>query len=318
MTDYQLIGQYNPHLFEIPHFYQPGFFFNEPAHLEQQLTRPYYLLSALNQRSGRAEARCAFFINDRKAISPGAAPFGSIEFASSLPESVLDTFVRSLTEAAQTVGAATTLRLVNYPHCYAPEQASRLTTTLAEHGFRLIEANPTFFLPVTAELFEHNLVPAERRRLRKCRDGGFHVDQWSSPSVATVVDFIEQTRRQQGYPLTIYSDNLGRLLRRFPGQFLVFTVTDGPTLAALTVAVRVRRDILYSFLPASHPDYQTFSPMVMLTGGLYTYCQQQEIRILDLGTSLDNNQPKPSLMRFKRNLGAQESPKLVFEKSLCG
>lgn len=98
---------------------------------------------------------------------------------------------------------------------------------------------------------------------------------------------------------------------------MVFTVRDGAQLAALTVAVRVRSDILYNFLPASPLAYRPFSPMVMLLDEVVAYCRRQNIRVLDLGTSLDgDHQPKASLMRFKRNLGAQESPKLIFEKRL--
>jgi hypothetical protein len=134
-------------------------------------------------------------------------------------------------------------------------------------------------------------------------------------NVEAVTAFLVSTRQQQGYALTLPPDRLGQLLRTFPDQFPVFVVSDGATLAALTVAVRVRADILYSFLPASSTDYHTYSPMVLLTDGLVSYCQAQHIRMLDLGVSLDGDrQPKPSLIRFKRNLGAQESPKLVFEK----
>ncbi len=81
------------------------------------------------------------------------------------------------------------------------------------------------------------------------------------------------------------------------------------------MTVRVRDDILYTFLPASNPAYHAYSPLVLLMDGLFEYCQQQQIRLLDLGVSLDgNHQPKPSLLRFKRNLGALESPKVCFEK----
>lgn len=317
MTDYTILCQDNPTFSTIPNFCQPGFFFNDPEHLQQQTTGPFWLLSAINQRTGQAEARCAFFVGADKAISPGAAPFGSIEFTETLPTSVLDALLDALIEAAQRAGSFATLRLVNYPHCYASKQAARLTVKLTEHGFRLTENHQTFFLPITTGNFGDTIVPAERRRLRKCHDTGFQWQQWTSPNVIHVVDFLLETRQQQGYSLTICPDDLARLLQKFPEQFLIFTVNDGPRLAALTVAVRVRKDLLYTFLPASHPDYRTFSPMVLLTEGLYTYCQQQGIRLLDLGTSLDEkNQPKPSLMRFKRNLGAQESPKLVFEKSL--
>ena len=316
MSDYTIQCQYNPSSSTIPNFCQSGFLFNEPKHLRQQTSEPFYLLTALNQSTGQAEARCAFFVRAEAAISPAAAPFGSIELAETLPDSVLDSFLYSLSEAAQAVGALN-LRLVHYPNCYAPGQTAQLMTKLPEHDFKVVRAHQTYVLPVTNNRFEDNIIPAERRRLRKCRETGFQVEHWELPNAADVVNFLAETRRQQGYPLTIQPEQLTNLLTNFPQQFLIFTVKDGSQLAALTVAIQVCEDILYNFMPASHPAYRTFSPMVMLTDGLFTYCQQQKISLLDLGTSLDSNdQPKPSLMRFKRNLGAQESPKLVFEKSL--
>ena len=316
MTGYQIICQYNPQPTDIPDFCQSGFFFNEPEHLKQQSTQPFYLLSAVNQRTGKAEARFAFFLDGDKALSPKSAPFGSIEFAENLPEPVLDTFLRTISESVQAV-CATTLRIVNYPYCYAPQQAERLLTKFQECNFQLISVHQTFYLPISGENFSKNLVPAERRRMRKCQTANFEFRHWTLPNITDVVNFLQETRQQQGYQLTICPDNLANLLQTFPDQFLVFTINDGPRLAALSVAVRVREDILYSFQPASHSDYRTFSPMVMLVDGLYTYCQQQGIRLLDLGTALDeNDQPKSSLIRFKRNLGAQESPKVVFEKNL--
>ena len=316
MDNYTILLQANPDRSAIPEFCQPGFFFNEPAHLQQQQDGRFYLLTAVNQTTRRAEARCAFFIRHEEAVSPGAAPFGSIEFAETLPDKVLDTFLRELSTTAQ-AAKATVLRLINYPHCYAPQQANRLTGMLLRHGFLVREANQNFFLPVINQHFDHIIEPEQRRRLQKCRKAGFRFSQWAIPDFAETIDFLKETRRQKGYRLTICPERLTNLLHTFPNQFLVFAVTDGPNLAALTVAVRVRHDILYQFMPASHPAYRTFSPVVMLTDGLFSYCQQQGIRLLDLGVSLDSDhQPKPSLMRFKRNLGALESPKLVFEKGL--
>lgn len=317
MKGYSFLCQYQPKPSELPAFYQPGFFFNEPRHLHQQTTGPFYVLSALNRRTGRAEARCAFFVDADQAISPATAPFGSVEFAEILPESVLDAFIQTLVNAVRAVGALTTLRLVNYPNCYAPEQAARLSVALLRHGFQRIEAHQTFFLPITPEPFEQTIVAAERRRLRKCREAGFRADHWPLPNIARVVAFLEETRRQQGYALTLLTERLTSLLQTFPEQFVVFTVRDDAQLAALTVAVRVRSDILYNFLPASPLVYRPFSPMVMLLDEVVAYCRRQNIRVLDLGTSLDgDHQPKASLMRFKRNLGAQESPKPIFEKRL--
>ena len=314
LTGHRILHQYNPKPIDIPAFCQPGFFFNETAHLRQQLNGPFHLVSALNQRTGLADARCAFFVKAGCAVSPGAAPFGSVEFTETLPDSILDEFLCTLDKAVKSTGVAT-FQLVTYPNCYAPEQATRLSTKLLDYGFQLIAENPTFFLSVSDQNFDSKLVPAERRRLRKCRESGFRFEHQQNQGINNVVKFVQMARQQQGYPLPVSADYLGHLLRTFPDHFSVFTVFDNQMLAAMIITVRIREDILYSFLPASNTDYRTFSPMVMLHDGLYTYCQQQGIRLLDLGVSLDSSRlPKPSLIRFKRNLGAQESPKQVFEK----
>lgn len=316
MHQYTILQQYKPPLYAIPPFCQPGFFFNDGEHLQQQRNGAFHLLSALNTATQQIEARCAFFVENGKAVSPGAAPFGSIEFSESLADTVLDSLLDSLTMAVRSSGSST-LRLVNYPDCYAPDQASRLAIKLVQNGFRLIKSDQNFFLPVDKAVFVGNLDPAERRRLIKCRKANFQFSHWPSPDVNMVIDFLRDTRQQQGYSLTVEPDILASLLVSFPNQFSVFVVKDGSNLAALTITVRVRPDILYNFLPASPPAYSTFSPMVMLTDGLFSYCQQHHIRLLDLGVSLDSHrQPKPGLIRFKQNLGAQSSPKRVFEKTL--
>lgn len=314
MEDYTILRQQSPLPAAIPRFSQPGFFFNDADHVCQQSTRPFYVITALNQTTGQADARCTFFVEPDRAISPAAAPFGSVEFVQTLPDSVLSSFIDALTSEARSTGVPA-LRLVNYPHCYAPEQAHRLTEQLDQRNFRVAAAEPTFYLPVTHEAFEDTIDASERRRLQKCRRAGFTVSQWHRPDVDTVTAFLVETRQQQGYKLLLPPDRLRNLLHTFPTKFAVFVVNDGPVTAALTVTVRVRDDILYNFLPASDPAYHAYSPMVLLTDGLFGYCQQQQIRLLDLGTSLNGNrQPKHSLMRFKRNLGALESPKLIFEK----
>jgi hypothetical protein len=53
----------------------------------------------------------------------------------------------------------------------------------------------------------------------------------------------------------------------------------------------------------------------MLTKGLYDYCAVNQIKILDLGVSLDSDgNYKPSLARFKQNLGADLSEKIIFNQ----
>ncbi|RYC71939.1 GNAT family N-acetyltransferase [Spirosoma sordidisoli] len=293
---------------------EDGFFFNTPEHVRQQHPGTGRTVLAVNTRTGRAEARCTFFVDGNQARSPAAAPFGSVEFTDTLPDTALGDFLDTLLAVVSASGVSR-FRLVNYPHDYAPRQAQQLTEQLTRRGFGIVSTTASYLLPITDDPFDTRIDASERRRLQKCRNAGFRFEHWPNPDIDRVTAFLVSTRQQQGYALSLPPEQLGQLLRTFPNQFLVFVVSDTGAVAALTIAVRVRADILYSFLPASSPDYHTFSPMVLLIDGLVGYCRQQQIRLLDLGVSLDgDHQPKPSLSRFKRRLGAQESPRLTFEK----
>ena len=297
-----------------PDFSEPGFFFNEEKQLKQQDSGGFQLLTALNQGTNQADARCALFIDNQLAISPKMAPFGSVEFVESLPELTLMALLDALEQAVIRLGLPA-LRLTNYPRCYAPRQADRLARHLRRRGYEVTNHLINFHLAVTPDPLLPRLHPSERRRLAMCRRAGFRVMHWADAPPDVVVEFIRQSREAQHYPLSMAPHRLADRLRTCPDQYPVFAVFDGPILAALTVAVRVRADILYNFLPADNLAYRRFSPAVLLTQGLYAYCQQAGITLLDLGVSVDEHQqPKPGLMRFKRHLGASESSKLVWEK----
>jgi len=55
---------------------------------------------------------------------------------------------------------------------------------------------------------------------------------------------------------------------------------------------------------------------VLLTKGLYAYCQENSFGMLDMGISTDRGAANYGLIRFKQNLGAITSLKLSFEKQL--
>ncbi|MEZ0539738.1 GNAT family N-acetyltransferase [Fibrella sp. Tmos10] len=300
----------------IPTYSESGFFFNEEDQLRQQDNGSFHLLTALNMATHQVDARCAVFIDNELAISPKLAPFGSVEFTSTLPDHTLTALLDSLEAEVDRLGLPA-LRLTNYPHCYAPEQAERLMRALRRRQYRIVDQLTNFHLTITDDQFSSHLHKSERRRLLKCQKADFKAGVWVDPPVKAVVQFIQASRLQQGYPLTIAPDRLAYLLSTFPDQYPVFVIRDGATIAALTVAVRVRHDILYNFLPADDLAYRRYSPAVMLTASVYAYCQQEGIGLLDLGVSVDEHRlPKPSLMQFKRNLGAQESPKMVWEKKV--
>jgi hypothetical protein len=298
----------------LPAFSEPGFLVNKPTQLIAQSSNAFWLVGAFNETTALLDARCAFFSHNSLAMSPKQHSFGSVECTENLPDAVLSGFLDALEEAVEKAGLSG-LRLAHYPRIYAPQQTDQLLAQLSKRGFRVIDEQRNFYLKISEKSFVDGLHDSARRRLGKSHRAGLAARSWPTPDLDRVINFLETSRKAQGYPLTMPADALRHWLRTTPDDYLVFAVFDHDVIAALTVAVRMRADILYNFLPADNADYRSFSPTILLTECLYTYCQTHQYHLLDLGISVDENrQPKPDLIRFKRNLGAVESGKVTLEK----
>ena len=106
-------------------------------------------------------------------------------------------------------------------------------------------------------------------------------------------------------------------ISQFPQNYLLFSVRNGDELMAATIAIIVHRKILYNFLPGSLRKMKHFSPTVLLIDGLYKFCQQRQIDMLDLGISTTKDgKNQNSLISFKERMGGQSSPKYFFAKQI--
>jgi hypothetical protein len=305
-------GLGNPHLPDTVPFDFERFLFNEPFHLLSQPCSPAFIFHLFSTRN-RIEARFNLFIWADQAMSPFRAPFGSVEFNARLENQYLDFFLDHVEEFVLSKGLKQ-LSLKGYPFCYAPEQAQILTQCLLRRGYRINHSALSYYLPVTVSPFELALHHSEKRRLKKCLLANFQFQEEILPDLAEVYAFVKASRLRRGYPLTLGWEDFNTLFTQFPEQYQVFTVKDGPNVVALTVTVRINDRILYNFYPADAANYQTFSPTVFLIKGLYDYCQLHGLGQLDLGIASDDLLPNYGLICFKKNLGAQASLKLSFEK----
>jgi hypothetical protein len=309
---YELLQVENPLPEQIPPFCQDGFLFLQARHLLQQPDRPLHYFALLNPKTARADARCAVFIRDGWAISPSAASFGSIEFSDELPDEEIVRLVDAVVTSSKKL-LLQGIRIVNYPDCYLPVHSKRLGAVLLDVGFVVKHEELNQHLPVSPLSFTEHLHNAERRRLRRCQQAGFTTQIREKPDSETLFAFIRKARLRKNLPLSMSSKELANLLTNFGEVCPVFTVYDGDQLIAACLGIRVAPNILYYFLPADHEDYQHFSPSVMLVESLYNYCQQHQIPLLDLGISTSRGIRNEGLIRFKSQLGAVASAKLVFE-----
>lgn len=288
--------------------------YNSPEHLStQRLTHPFtaWLWDST------VGCTVAFLHADRQhtsACSLVQAPFGGIEFGPEVPFRALVEML-NLVEAWGRRQHLTRLTLKMPPSSYQAHSFQTLVNVYKQCNFEVAHRYTNHHLAVDAQPFESHISSAERRRLRKCRRAGFVTKLWTTPDPARVFDFLSESRKSQGYAVPLDFSTLKKLLTILGDSVLVFTVKDNQNLVSLTLAIRVNPTIMYNFCPADDLRYRSYSPTVLLNAALYEYAQQEGIRLIDLGVSIDHfGNEKPSLIRFKENLGGKRSIKLTYEK----
>lgn len=305
-----------PQLTQQNYQFEP-YLYNRPEHLHTQTTGPVYTFYLLDHLSGEALAQLHVAPGKNAELwSPPMAPFGGIQCIEHTPAQAL-TYLLECVDAWAQAQQLKRITIKTPPAAYQPVQYEVLHQRYLAAGYRPRHEHDNHHITVSERPFVELLAAAERRRLRKCQRAGLIARPWHHPEPELVYHFLEKSRQQRGYPLTLSYEKLRDLLQTFPSKVLVFGVYDGETVAALTVAIRVSRSVLYNFLPADNLLYRTYSPTVLLNEGLYRYCQSEGIPVLDLGLSLDHHgQPKPSLVRFKERLGGTSTPKITYYKEL--
>lgn len=291
------------------------FFFNEPEYVSNQPCLNCQTFYWFHAKKQRADARFTVFVQDGQASSPCRAPFGSVELKPDLHPEDLNAFIEAVEQALIRQGVRQ-LHLKSYPYGYAPEAAATLTACLLQRGYRITRSELNYHLPVDQSELMPRLHISERRKLLKCRTAGFTFSEELQPDVAQVYQFVQAARARKGFPVSMDVDTFSQLFARFPNVYQVFAAKDRKQLIALTVTVRVHAHILYNFYPADDPAYLAYSPMVLLINGLYAYCQQQGISLLDLGIATDQGKRNNGLIQFKQFLGGKPSNKFSFEKRL--
>ncbi|MCF0039289.1 GNAT family N-acetyltransferase [Dyadobacter fanqingshengii] len=250
-------------------------------------------------------------------VSPPHAPFGGIQCDVGCQESELVFLLGCIKHWVQSQSGEK-LVVKTAPSCYYTTLDSLRHIPYLITGFIPIQTCLNSFISVSSSDFYAQIRPAERRRLKKASNSGFEAGLASGLASSVIYEFLEKCRNQMGYRISLTLSQLETLRQNFPDRYLIFTVMAGSEIVALTLTVRANSRVLYNFLCSDMPAYRAYSPTVMLMEAVYNYCRQQNIEILDLGISLDQNGDfKPSLHRFKKNIGGQDCLKLTYEMNFA-
>ncbi|MBX2965586.1 MAG: GNAT family N-acetyltransferase [Cyclobacteriaceae bacterium] len=290
--------------------------FHDDRHLKLQAETGWRSFYILNQKHKTCEGVVHFHVKDNVAVSPLKASFGSFALNATLPAEVIFRFIGFVENSLKALSVKR-ITYTNPPIDYHSTQLQLLSVLLSNAGYGIHKAEAGAVIPVNQDALETKMDSWEVRKLKQTREAEFVFAPSSVNPVDEIFQFILNCREEKGYALSMNQVMMERTVEAFPNQFVFFEVMKGYERTAASIAIRVMDDVLYNFYSAHHVRYDAWSPAVMLIDGMYSWCQQAGIRLLDLGTSALDNQPNFSLLDFKLRLGAQPTAKFTFTKDIA-
>lgn len=247
------------------------------------------------------------------AHSPLRAPFGSLEFSTLLPRSLVFRFLDYVDNSLKESGV-TQVIIKNPPDHYGPEAMALLSNFLLTRDYRVMEHELGAIVPVAGKPFHEIIHPRKKRKLNQCYEQGLSFVQLRRSSLHAVYDFISACRMQKNFKLSLTKHELEQFVDRFPEEYLFFAVYHHKEMVAASVAIRPYPDVLYHFISDHIRKIGALRPALILMEGIYGWCQRAHIQVFDLGTSTVDGRPNFKLLKFKTELGGQLTHRFTFTK----
>lgn len=281
------------------------FLYNQKSFLELKnySTQSFY---AVDHERQTVIARIHFAIQiyldgQKQAISLPESPFGSLEGAVLWPIEQILAFVNYVTSALAKQDC-THVEIRHYLTSYS-ENAHDIARAFQHAHFVKSISMVNHHIAVDQQGLSDKMSAGQRGKLKKCLQTGFAVVHESPEKLAEVYLFIEASYRHRQRTLSMPLPSL----QKQADTLEIFSVYDRGKRVSACIAVRVTETILYTFYYTALPDYQSYSPTVLLLKFIYQHCQTNHITILDLGTSTTE-----SVQRFKARMGGIPSLKDTF------
>lgn len=290
------------------------YLYNEKAFLQLHPTEPlsFYILQT---KKKKVLGRCHFFVNNAIATSPYKSPFGGIELDPLLSLDLIEAFIAYI-ETTIIARGAKSIKVTQFPFAYSPIAASKLANCYLRAGFQMTHPDPSHHIAIESMAFEEKVHAMEGRKLKKGMEKGFVFREEPRESVEGIYAFIQACRKEKQQNLNISLADLQKAVQNLPSNYKIFTVKARGELIATSIIILVNDKVAYNFLPASSSAYNKWSPMVFLLKGIYEWCQERNVKILDLGISSVDNVPQYSLIEFKERIGGELGLRCTYFKTL--
>ena len=141
--------------------------------------------------------------------------------------------------------------------------------------------------------FDSAISAGQRKRIAKCEQRGLF---FMRSTVQDCYPVIADNRARKGRPYSM-SLNDWLILDTDPDTVYCFAVAPGTIAAAM--CTRVEPHTLYVQAWGDRDGQEKLSPVAFLCRGIYHWCAENDIDLLDIGTAPNH----PSLVEFKLRLG---------------
>ncbi|GAB1446623.1 MAG: GNAT family N-acetyltransferase [Cyclobacteriaceae bacterium] len=289
--------------------------FNSKAHRKLQSSSGWHSFHLLRKDKRFVVASIHFCLEKFIALSPAHAPFGSFGISVTVTPSQLFEFIRFIEEKLIKHGTKKII-IKCPPEQFNVSQHNILTVLLFNHQYQISNAELGACLQISKAPFFDLLDSWEKRKLNQGIKANLKFKIIPMDQLNEIYNFILTCREERNQSLSMTYKELYNTVRKSEDYFILFGVYHDGDLVAASIAIRVKKNILYNFYSAHSKSSDSLSPVVFLIDKIYGWCSKHHTEILDLGTSAWDGKPNFPLIDFKLRLGAIPSMKLTFEKTI--
>lgn len=297
------------HIFNTPEFFR--------LHAGENGTKGHYF--QLAERKSRIVLATLHFTQTSPGFyrSPARGTFGGISAPAELSLESIEALTAAAEAALRNRGAAN-MHIVMPPASHDASMLAKCFNVFTRQGFGMAGQEINYDLEVSNTPFSERIDYGNRKRLNKCLREGFAMVRLGPECYEPAYQIIAENRRRKGYPVTMDFAAVMAMVDTFGDRMRFFGVTRDSELVAAAICIAVSAQVMSVFYWGDREGVQDYSPVVLLSSGIYEHCQEHGIAILDTGIATEAGEPNHGLIRFKRSLGLRESLKLAVSKDLSG
>ena len=245
--------------------------------------------------------------------SPAKGTFGGFVIQENIEFNICEQFIRAVDNYLWHISAKK-IEIIMPPMCHNSSLFSLTYNIMIRLGYAVENHELNYSLVVDNICFFEKINHGNRKRLNKCLREGFIAKELDYSVYNQAYSVILENRIRRGFIFSMQYEQILQMVYTFPEKIKFFGVFNQDIIVCSSICIVINPLILYVYAWGDIDNMQNYSPITLLANYIYEYAQKKAFQIVDLGTSTVLGEPNIGLIKFKKNLGCQESLKLSFSK----